>query len=98
MIIILEGFYLTQTVHNFFYYKMIQPFSIGYIQMRKNMAAIIKFVYAIILFISLLFVVTEAFQEDILNKNCTNVFEYQYPCVGAAHIVCIDGHCYCCGA
>jgi hypothetical protein len=36
-------------------------------------------------------------EEDILNKNCTNVFEYRYPCVGAAHIVCIDGHCYCCG-
>jgi hypothetical protein len=42
---------------------MIQQLSISYMQMRKNMAAIIKFVHAIILFISLLFVVTQAFRK-----------------------------------
>jgi len=82
---------------SFFYAKQ---FSIDYMQMRKNMTAILKFVFVIILFISLLLLVTKGYREPFssFTEGPTCKQDIDCPsisCVNPQVPKCIMFECHC---
>jgi len=82
---------------SFFYAKQ---FSIDYMQIRKNMTTILKFVFVTILFISLLLVVTKGYREPfssfIEDPTCKQDIDCpSISCVSPQVPKCIMFECHC---